>query len=1037
MAVYSVETNGTERDVLVDSLRFRRVANGIGTISVDFDADGPTPYRPAIDDELVVKKDGAVFLGGVITSAPEEGLGGPALDDIVTKVTASTFDIYATYRFVTVSIPAGTLKAALTVLVAYLSTHGVTLHASQVDGPNLPDLNFTRVRLDNILGQLTTLTDYQYLWRITANKELEMYQPSAAPFNVTDGVNDPVHQRGDVIVERTVNELYANRVILTISGAGPATSSEQFTAADGVSAGGFTRFTTKYPASTDINDVWTNVLTFDGAIQGPIAWAPNHPIPNGFAWTWDPANHQLVYDESTGAAFPTGSEVIAITYSIAYPFDVTANNVTEQNARGIIERLLSVDQAMSLTTAQAYADAFVANASREIVKARYETWDDGLEPGQQQVITQAKRAVDDTFLVLEVAGSVLPQSDASFLRYDVTAVEGPNLESDWRQVYRDWLGGGKASSGGVAITNVGAAVSPSAGIQIAVLRLSDAEIKAAADTPVLVIPAPGGGSPSSCKRIKVLAASMRLKTENGAYSNIDPDYAAAHLVANGKRLSTGWYNDSATPVGAFSDLFGAAHDKVGDLPVPAMDAIAGFVGSQGSPQTEQWLMGEDAASMADVTDVEDQGVYLLLDNNGAGPFTGGHATNRLKLTVYYLLEDVCLDWTPPPSLRQVFVSANTQAGVPTTLYTTPFNPTFWQSVESDMPVPWPVPGVLRNLKIELTANHTRTVTVRINGSDTALEVALSDEMSGSAVVDVPVAAGDLVTLRTDGSLNSVRHLSIEFEATTPTASGYANYGGGHVVSSALYNALFRGKNGWSFDSLTERNVVAAPGVVTGVYVGLGTAPGGSASRTFTIYKNGVAQDGSGGTPDTRVTITGAATSGSSAFSLAVTTGDLVALESAPADSPANTTIGYGVAFTATVKGQSQFCGNSSSVLHDTQTHYVTPAAHAAVGWSATESTVEGGSGISTFQLVGLVVRVSSQPGSGGDAASDSYTFTGRVNQATPGGAPTVTITNTETAKSTTSGVLTIADGDTASLQCVPSGTPASPQAIWSFVQVVN
>lgn len=637
MAIYSVDCGGAERDVLMPSLRYSRVVNGVGTLSVDFDSEDAS-YRPQIDDELYLKKNGTAIWGGIITDAPEESHGGPALDAIVTRVGASSFDIYATFRVVTVVIPTGTVKAALTVLVAYLSSHGVTLHASQVDGPTLPELNFTRVRLDGILNQITTLTDYAYLWRITATKELEMYQPSAAPFNILD--SGTAHQVGDVIVERTVNEKYANRVILTISGAGPKTSQETFTAADGVSSGGFTRFTSKYPADVNgYHGIWPNSLRFDGVPQFVIGWAPVTPT---WPWTWDPTTHQLVYDESSGAPFPTGAEVIDIEYDIGYPFDITADNLAEQAPpRGIRERLLTVDQAMSMVTAQAYADAFVANSAREIVKAKYATWDDGLEAGMSQTITQAKRNIDDAFVLLEVNASYEPESDGSFLRYDVTAVEGANVESDWRQLLRDWLGG-KSSSGGVS--SVSGTASPAGNpLHIAILRLSDAEIKAAADTPQLVVAAPGSGSPSSGQRIKVIAASLRVKTEDGAYTNIAAD-AALHLVCNGKRMSTGWYNDSAVPVTRFDELFGQVHalDKVGDLPIPAMDAIQGPLAS---PLDEQlYVMGEDIASMADIDDVDDQGLFLLLDNGGAGAFTGGGSTNGLKLIVYYVIEDIAADW---------------------------------------------------------------------------------------------------------------------------------------------------------------------------------------------------------------------------------------------------------------------------------------------------------------------------------------------------------------------------------------------------------
>lgn len=62
--------------------------------------------------------------------------------------------------------------------------------------------------------------------------------------------------------------------------------------------------------------------------------------------------------------------------------------------------------------------------------------------------------------------------------------------------------------------------------------------------------------------------------------------------------------------------------------------------------------------------------------------------------------------------------------------------------------------------------------------------------------------------------------------------------------------------------------------------------GGTSTYTYTIYKNGVKQDGTGGTVDTHVSIVGAsATAGNAAFSLPVAPGDTLTLEAVGANSP--------------------------------------------------------------------------------------------------------------------------------------------------------
>ena len=58
----------------------------------------------------------AIFRGP-ISGRPEVGLGGPNLDRVQLEIQAVGCGIYTTYRYVTLSIPAGTLKAALTAML--------------------------------------------------------------------------------------------------------------------------------------------------------------------------------------------------------------------------------------------------------------------------------------------------------------------------------------------------------------------------------------------------------------------------------------------------------------------------------------------------------------------------------------------------------------------------------------------------------------------------------------------------------------------------------------------------------------------------------------------------------------------------------------------------------------------------------------------------------------------------------------------------------------------------------------------------------
>lgn len=382
-------------------------------------------------------------------------------------------------------------------------------------------------------------------------------------------------------------------------------------------------------------------------------------------------------------------------------------------------------------------------------------------------------------------------------------------------------------------------------------------------------------------------------------------------------------------------------------------------------------------------------------------------------------------------MKQVFCSSYLSSSSIIDCYSNPANAFAWENTEANAQAPWPVAGVFRNLKVKFSSAATETLTLRIGGVDTALTVSVAGATDGElSGVDVTVAAGDLVSLQLTGGAPSITHLSMEFEGDNVGESGYITSGGAPTTSSATFNALFRGSyGGGGSDVLNFRNLVGIPGSVDSIYWNLSAAPGAGKSWTFTIYLNGVAQDGSGGTPDTRVTIADAATTGTASFTLALVALDQVSVEMSPTGTPAAAHANYGVGFTATIDGYSQFCGRTTSTLNTSQTTYGTPSFPGATGgWSLTESAVENAGGISSFRLKGLVVALSSSPGTGGDG----FTFTGRVNEATPTGAPSVTIVDANDDGSDAVGLITVNSTDTFALQCAPLVSPGGPSASWAF-----
>ena len=306
--------------------------------------------------------------------------------------------------------------------------------------------------------------------------------------------------------------------------------------------------------------------------------------------------------------------------------------------------------------------------------------------------------------------------------------------------------------------------------------------------------------------------------------------------------------------------------------------------------------------------------------------------------------------------------------------------------------------------------------------------------------EVAVTAGDLVELRITTNVAAGAHTiqtSLEFEADATDTTVYPYGGAGDVLSTPPTNCplFYAGGNGcW----VTDANLIgpgdraSTAGTITQHYVHLVTAPSSGKSRTFTIYKNGVAQDGTGGTPDTTVTISDTATDGNAAFSLSVAANDELWVRHTASGSPTNTHRGNGmIEFVSTASAKAMYGGSSNSNPSNLSTTYQRPGGFNTGGWDVAPSTDnDWKNGPTPFDLDAWRIDLDVAPGSG-----NSYVFT-LIKNGSPT-ALTITIADAATTGSVTSTV-TIDDGDTWCIEAVPSSTPTNPQGMrWAFVASAN
>jgi hypothetical protein len=432
---YRLTIRGEDANCLWDSVNVQMAANAASTLTADVYSDDAA-FRPAIWDEVIFWEDDVKMFAGLIDSIREQAESGWGTN-IVTSIDCTDYGALLLRRYVTATFPAGTLKALLTTLVSdYLAVYGITLDAAQPDGPTLPALTFTRVRTDDLLNQIAALTS-GYVWQVTVNKTLLMAAPSsaAAPFAISP--NDG-HVIGDVQVSEERTDQYANTVTLVVNGAGTAEASQDFT-----SDGSQTSFVTDYPAPNNIQLRYPNQLIVDGVATEPVSWGDQLP---GAHWRWDWATHTLSADP--GVAIPASGKVVTIGQAIAFPFAVTAQDDDAVAADGPVEMIVTVDDTMSLSAAQATAEAEVANRLARARTVTYLTRTRGLRRGQLQSITEPYRDLDDAFVINELR---LRLSSLDLGDYSVSAVDRAT-QGTFRDTYKQWSGGGTNAAAGTVET---------------------------------------------------------------------------------------------------------------------------------------------------------------------------------------------------------------------------------------------------------------------------------------------------------------------------------------------------------------------------------------------------------------------------------------------------------------------------------------------------------------------------------------------------------------------------------------------------------
>ena len=406
--------------------------------------------------------------------------------------------------------------------------------------------------------------------------------------------------------------------------------------------------------------------------------------------------------------------------------------------------------------------------------------------------------------------------------------------------------------------------------------------------------------------------------------------------------------------------------------------------------------------------------------------------------------------------------------------------------------PWSVAGTFKTLYFEVAAPiestgafawTDMTYSLFVNGVASALTVVVpamgpisGNGFSATATntdARVTVAPGDILSMvwhsgTITGGVNNLWPLkawSLIFEADADDESSYGTYGDTsgaihpftNIAKSQPLNGGFCFNAGYTpgSDPLNEalgHSIVPLDCTLYRVDMELTDAPGSGEHLTFQMQKNGIYQDGTGGTVDTTLTISNLATTGHATFTLPLSILDRIAwCYVSSSTSPTDCYAHYSVALRADTPGQSALCmqDQGSEPVNSGEPDWVGSGA-SGWAWSTANAPTPSppahpdrypttelfmsfpGPLGDSFSLRGFCVNANTSPG-----ASKSYTYTSR--KAFADTSSTVTLTGASgddsvLQRDTGGGILFLSSvTDRLDLQAVGTGAPDAPSIAWYWL----
>ncbi len=360
----------------------------------------------------------------------------------VAEIECVDFFVYADFCYTSLSYSATTTAAEEVIndiVTTHLAAYGIT-YTPTATGKTVGPFAWYNKRVSDALRELSDRTGL--IFRVSPTKELIVELPgaSAAPVAVTTAAPN--------LQELTwidPSSLPPNKVTVVAGGNGTQLTTEFFdTDTDGVTSGGFTRFTTRYPAITEYWAQYPNSLILDGVPDKVIIWGA---LPGGpYEWTWDAANHQLVHDDSFGAV--PANKIITLTYTIQFPFRVSVAS----GATPVVERVYENTTARTIEQATEWAQGKLDQQDQEPREVTIVSLTTGWDANQEVSVELSTRGITTADFITKSV--VLDIDEEGLWTYRIQAVESTVYRGSYLDETRELLGGGDiipSSGGGVGL----------------------------------------------------------------------------------------------------------------------------------------------------------------------------------------------------------------------------------------------------------------------------------------------------------------------------------------------------------------------------------------------------------------------------------------------------------------------------------------------------------------------------------------------------------------------------------------------------------